>query len=116
MDKIGGAFESVTGSGSNTNQRQNQAQGEGQSNEQDGGQQQSSGAGGFLAGLGDKLDGAVGGGKESEKNEDMLDKVCPLASRILSCTDILSGNRLRPREIPKTGRSVERECHRAGKR
>jgi hypothetical protein len=116
MDKIGGAFESFTGSGGNTNQRQNQAQGQGQSNEHGGGEQQSSGTGGFLAGVGDKLHGAIGGGKESEKNEDMLDKVCPLVSRILGCTDIRSGSRLRPREVPKTGRSVERECHRAGKR
>ena len=30
--------------------------------------------GGFLGGLGDKLNSAAGGGKESEKNEDYLDK------------------------------------------
>ncbi|KIW03264.1 uncharacterized protein PV09_05484 [Verruconis gallopava] len=30
--------------------------------------------GGFLGGLGDKLNSAAGGGRESEKNEDMLDK------------------------------------------
>lgn len=30
--------------------------------------------GGFLGGLGDKFNSAAGGGKESEKNEDMLDK------------------------------------------
>ncbi|KAH7073028.1 hypothetical protein BKA63DRAFT_516217 [Paraphoma chrysanthemicola] len=35
------------------------------------GQQQS---GGFLGGIGDKLNSAAGGGKESEKNEDYLDK------------------------------------------
>ncbi|KAH7077323.1 hypothetical protein FB567DRAFT_535034 [Paraphoma chrysanthemicola] len=34
--------------------------------------QQSSG--GFLGGIGDKLNSAAGGGKESEKNEDYLDK------------------------------------------
>merc|ERR1712230_355762 len=34
----------------------------------------SSGGGGFLGGLGDKLNSAAGGGKESEKNEDYLDK------------------------------------------
>ncbi|RMZ73994.1 hypothetical protein GMOD_00004812 [Pyrenophora seminiperda CCB06] len=36
--------------------------------------QQSSGSGGFLGGLGDKLNSAAGGGRESEKNEDYLDK------------------------------------------
>lgn len=40
---------------------------EGQSTEQGGG-------GGFLGGIGDKLNSAAGGGKESEKNEDYLDK------------------------------------------
>lgn len=30
--------------------------------------------GGFLGGIGDKLNSAAGGGKESEKNEDYLDK------------------------------------------
>lgn len=32
------------------------------------------GGGGFLGGIGDKLNSAAGGGKESEKNEDYLDK------------------------------------------
>jgi hypothetical protein len=35
------------------------------------GQQQ---GGGFLGGLGDKFNSAAGGGRESEKNEDYLDK------------------------------------------
>ena len=70
MDKIGGAFESFTGSGGNTNQ------GQGQSTQQSGGQQQSSGGGGILGGLGDKLSSLAGGGKESEQNQDHLDKVC----------------------------------------
>merc|ERR1711879_589440 len=30
--------------------------------------------GGFLGGLGDKINSAAGGGRESEKNEDYLDK------------------------------------------
>jgi len=30
--------------------------------------------GGFLGGIGDKINSAAGGGKESEKNEDYLDK------------------------------------------
>ncbi|TID27452.1 hypothetical protein E2P81_ATG00209 [Venturia nashicola] len=37
-------------------------------------QTSSSGSGGFLGGITDKLNGAAGGGRESEKNEDMLDK------------------------------------------
>lgn len=32
------------------------------------------GGGGFFGGIGDKLNSAAGGGKESEKNEDYLDK------------------------------------------
>ncbi|PVH76032.1 hypothetical protein DL98DRAFT_497575 [Cadophora sp. DSE1049] len=55
-------------------------QGEGQNQQQQGqGQNEqsssgSSGGGGFLGGIGDKLNSAAGGGKESEKNEDYLDK------------------------------------------
>lgn len=41
--------------------------GEGQQNEQ-------KSEGGFLGGLSNKLNSAAGGGKESEKNEDLLDK------------------------------------------
>jgi len=39
-----------------------------------GGQQSQSGSGGFLGGIGDKLNSAAGGGRASEKNEDYLDK------------------------------------------
>ncbi|KAF4550221.1 Hypothetical protein D9617_18g034120 [Elsinoe fawcettii] len=54
----------------------------GGSNNQEGQQQQqqSSGSseqkqgGGFFGGIGDKLNSAAGGGRESEKNEDYLDK------------------------------------------
>lgn len=55
----------------------NQNQGQGQNQNQQGQQEQRTnqqGGGGFLAGLGDKLNSAAGGGRESEKNEDMLDK------------------------------------------
>jgi len=38
------------------------------------GQQSSSNGGGFLGGITDKLNSAAGGGRESEKNEDALDK------------------------------------------
>ena len=36
--------------------------------------EQKQGGGGFLGGLGDKFNSAAGGGRESEKNEDYLDK------------------------------------------
>ena len=36
--------------------------------------EQKQGGGGFLGGIGDKLNSAAGGGKESEANEDYLDK------------------------------------------
>jgi hypothetical protein len=36
--------------------------------------QQSSSSGGFLGGLGDKINSAAGGGAQGEKNEDYLDK------------------------------------------
>lgn len=35
---------------------------------------QQEGGGGFLGGIGEKFNSAAGGGKESEKNEDYLDK------------------------------------------
>lgn len=47
--------------------------GQGGENQQSGSGQQG-GGGGFLGGIGDKLNGAAGGGRESEKNEDYLDK------------------------------------------
>ena len=75
MDKIGGAFESFTGSGGNSNQGQNQQGGNQQQQSSAGGEGGSGGGGGFLGGLGDKLNSVAGGGKESEKNEDYLDKV-----------------------------------------
>jgi hypothetical protein len=49
--------------GGDKNENQQQSSSEGQKQE-----------GGFLGGLGDKLNSAAGGGKESEKNEDYLDK------------------------------------------
>ncbi|KAL2072357.1 hypothetical protein VTL71DRAFT_11700 [Oculimacula yallundae] len=50
-------------------------QGENNQNQQSGSNEQSSsGGGGFLGSIGDKFNSAAGGGKESEKNEDYLDK------------------------------------------
>ena len=48
------------------------SQGGGSSSGQESAQQKSEG--GMFSGLGDKLNAAAGGGRESEKNEDMLDK------------------------------------------
>ena len=62
MDKLGDTFSSFAGS-NDKQQGQSQGGGPGQKKE-----------GGFLGGLGDKLNSAAGGGRESEKNEDMLDK------------------------------------------
>lgn len=60
MDSIKDTVSSFTGSSDNSgNDSQNQGQGSG---------------GGFLNGLGDKLNSAAGGGRESEKKEDYLDK------------------------------------------
>ncbi|KAG9243860.1 hypothetical protein BJ878DRAFT_508769 [Calycina marina] len=67
-------LKSVTGGGDNDkdNNQTNQARHEDGSSQQSEGS--SSSGGGFLSGLGDKLNSAAGGGKESEKNEDYLDK------------------------------------------
>lgn len=53
--------------GNDSNKGENTQQNE---NAQGGG----GGGGGFLGGLGDKFNSAAGGGRESEKNEDLLDK------------------------------------------
>ncbi|KAL3419275.1 hypothetical protein PVAG01_09497 [Phlyctema vagabunda] len=63
----GGNNNNEGSSNQNTQQNTQQSQGQGQ------GQQQQEG-GGFLSGIGNKLNSAAGGGPESEKNEDMLDK------------------------------------------
>ena len=62
MDFIKGA---MSGGTNNSNEGSNN-----QSSEQKSG----GGGGGILGGLGEKFNSAAGGGKESEKNEDMLDK------------------------------------------
>jgi len=58
----------MTGGSSNNNQGNEAEQGQNQQ------QSSGSGSGGFLGGIGDKLNSAAGGGRESEKNEDYLDK------------------------------------------
>ncbi|KFY48895.1 hypothetical protein V495_00938 [Pseudogymnoascus sp. VKM F-4514 (FW-929)] len=56
---------------SNNNNQRNDNQYGSNNNSSEG---SSSGGGGFLDGLKDKMNSAAGGGRESEKNEDMLDK------------------------------------------
>lgn len=63
MDKLNETISSFTGS--NNQQGQTQGQSQGQAEKKDGG---------FLGGITDKLNSAAGGGRESEKNEDVLDK------------------------------------------
>ena len=61
--------------GSGENQGQNNDNEQGQSDEQRQQQQGSSGSGGGILGsMSDKLNSIAGGGKDSEKNEDYLDK------------------------------------------
>ena len=55
----------------------------GESNQQSQPTENSSGGGGFLGGIGDKFNSAAGGGKESEKNEDLLDKVTSISTKPL---------------------------------
>merc|ERR1711939_368117 len=66
MDQLKGALNGFTGG---NNQQTPQ-----QSGQQSGQQQGGSSGGGFLGGLCDKFNAAAGGGRESEKNEDYLDK------------------------------------------
>jgi hypothetical protein len=57
--------------GGDNSQEQNQGQNRKRQQEKMSNEQ---GRGGFLGGFGDKLNSAAGGGRESEKNEDILDK------------------------------------------
>ena len=50
--------------------------------------EQGSSEGGFLSGIGDKINSAAGGGKESEKNEDYLDKGQQLHNDCLNLTEL----------------------------
>lgn len=60
------ALKNAVGMGDSQESNLNQ---EGQSESVEGGKE-----GGFLGGIGDKLNSAAGGGPQSEKNEDYLDK------------------------------------------
>jgi hypothetical protein len=94
-----------TGGANNNNNEQAAAQQSSSSGEQKQG-------GGFLGGIGDKLNSAAGGGRESEKNEDYLDKGMYLS---LSLTQHAAGQvlteyrrRLCPGEVPRPGPSGQR--------
>jgi hypothetical protein len=66
--------------GGNSNQQQGEQPVQGSAS----GEQKS--GGGFLGGIGDKLNSAAGGGRESEKNEDYVDKgKCLVSSCLCSC-------------------------------
>ncbi|CAK1368372.1 uncharacterized protein RHO25_012459 [Cercospora beticola] len=75
MDFLKNAAGSLGGGNNNNNNNQQQGQ-QGQQGGNPEQQQQgsSSGGGGFLDGIMNKAHGAAGGGPESEKNEDYLDK------------------------------------------
>lgn len=73
MDQLKGALNNFTQGNNNTNEQAHN-QGSGSGSNQGSGSGSGSGGGGFLGGLGDKFNAAAGGGRESEKNEDYLDK------------------------------------------
>ncbi len=67
------------------------------------------GGGGFLGGMTDKLNSAAGGGRESEKNEDMLDKgmcVCNSSEK-----ERKKGKKGRPRLFPRFWIGLEGAHH-----
>lgn len=69
MDFLKDTISKATGGGNQQGEGHAQNQGQGQGESGQGGK-----GGGFLSGIGDKLNSAAGGGRESEKNEDYLDK------------------------------------------
>jgi hypothetical protein len=91
----------MTGGGNSQSQGQTSNE-QLQSTGSSGSQQQSSG--GFLGGIGDKLNSAAGGGRESEKNEDYLDKGEHALSHATAVTVLThSRRRLRAGEVHGTG-------------
>jgi hypothetical protein len=84
MDQLKGAFNSFSGGNNEQANKQGTAQ---QSSSGSG----SGGGGGFLGGIGDKLNSAAGGGRESEKNEDYVDKgkLLPDPSRRIVFLDVM---------------------------
>lgn len=74
MDQLKGALSSFGGGNKNKNEGEIAQAPHGSTSGHPQTQSQQSGGGGFLGGLGDKFNSAAGGGRESEKNEDYLDK------------------------------------------
>ena len=66
------ALKNMAGMGNSSNENNNENPTSNTEQSSSGGG--SGGGGGFLSGIGDKINSAAGGGKESEKNEDYLDK------------------------------------------
>lgn len=74
MDFLKNAAGQFSGNNGQQQGHSNQQGGMGSSSSEGQQQQGGGGGGGFLGGLTNKLNGAAGGGVESEKNEDYLDK------------------------------------------
>jgi len=72
MDQLKNTFNSFAGNNNSNEQRQ--TEGTGMAQQGNSTNSGNSSGGGFLGGLGDKFNSAAGGGRESEKNEDYLDK------------------------------------------
>lgn len=74
----------------------------------------------MFSGISDKLNTAAGGGRESEKNEDFLDKGASYTTYIKERTSLLTSacvrrRRLCPGEVHGPGPAGQRERGRAGK-
>lgn len=105
----GGAGDFLGGLGFGGGNNQQGQQGQGQN------QGQSSGDG-FLGGLGDKFNSAAGGGRESEKNEDYLDKgefiLLYLSGQYLVNMELTSNrHRYGAGKIHGPGTAGQRECY-----
>jgi hypothetical protein len=92
--------------------------GGGNNNNNAGENQQASGSGqksdgGFLGGMGDKLNNAAGGGEAGEKKEDYLDKGTQayLDWQVLQSLTLPCRRRLRSGELPRSGQAGQRERH-----
>ena len=101
--------------GGNNNNNNNNNENVGQNQQSSGSEQQKS-DGGFLGGIGDKLNSAAGGGEAGEKKEDYLDKGMQsyLDWQVLQSLTLPRRRRLRPGELPRSRQAGQRERHRAG--
>ena len=99
--------KNLTGGGNNNANNENQPQATGSEQKSEGG---------FLGGIGDKLNSAAGGGEAGEKKEDYLDKGMQsyLDWQVLQSLTLPRRRRLRPGELPRSRQAGQRERHRAG--